>query len=227
MDVGLVYFANPPWPEMEAYPALYREGDELDKVLVFVGQGSPGDGLAGIGDDPGGTLRSATNTVEYADEALIGFTFNHPLERLVTLREGISGPGDSGGPALMCEMLMLDVNGRLACSGQQTVLGVSSHQASDDVPFEEGVYGVTERYARVSTHAPWIDATMETGHAGSCLAGSWVPETSSTADDAEAVGGGCSGGGEQGTPPLLWLLIGFVLLCGRREGASRRATCRP
>ena len=44
-DVGLVYFAAPPWPRLDAYPSLQRTPDELGKVIVFVGKGAPGDGL--------------------------------------------------------------------------------------------------------------------------------------------------------------------------------------
>jgi len=232
MDVGLVYFANPPWPELETYPTLYRNQGELDKVIVFVGKGAPGNGLTGsLGDEPGGSLRSATNTVEVMDEALLGFTFHNPLERMVTMREGISGPGDSGGPALMCEMLMLDVNGRLACTGAQSIVGVSSHQLSDDEPYREGVYGVTERYARVSTHAAWIDATMATGHAGTCEATGWQAPTEETrlaADGPASGGGGCNGG--PGPHTSLWgLLVGLLLMGRLREllARPRRPTCQP
>jgi hypothetical protein len=44
-------------------------------------------------------LRAATNRVEKADGPFLQFRFDAPEDPNVTDLEGISGPGDSGGPA--------------------------------------------------------------------------------------------------------------------------------
>ena len=60
--------------------------------------------------------------------------------------EGISGPGDSGGPAL------------IERDGKYLVAGVSSGNSGGDG--EHCRYGTTEYYARVSTSADWIRTTI-------------------------------------------------------------------
>src|SRR5690606_7852173 len=94
------------------------------------------DGL--VVDD--GKNRGATNTVSETTSYNLVFLFDGP--DTATRLEGISGPGDRGGPAF------LDIDGVLY------VIGVSSHQRRNG--FKEGHYGVNEYYARVSTHYSWI-----------------------------------------------------------------------
>ena len=171
-------------------------------------------------------MRHATNTINHVDDALIGFTFNAPKDDAVTMLEGISGDGDSGGPAFMCEELALDPGGLLSCTGQITLLGVSSFQFSEDEPYQQGVYGVFERYARISSHADWIETTMATGQAGMCEG--WAsddPTKESTALE------GCQG--SHGAPPWLLAGLGLLALGARRQraralgdGARRRAVDR-
>lgn len=59
--------------------------------------------------------------------------------------EGISGPGDSGGPAF------LEIDGVIFLAG------VSSWQDNRAQGGRQGVYGVLEYYARVSSYVGWID----------------------------------------------------------------------
>jgi len=78
----------------------------------------------------------------------ITFKFDAPPES--TDLEGISGPGDSGGPAL------------LEVDGKAYVIGVSS--ANDDAGAEGPCrYNSTEYYARVSPTVEWIRATIKQG----------------------------------------------------------------
>jgi secreted trypsin-like serine protease len=139
---------------------LYERSDEMGKVVVLVGAGVQGDGMTGPnGSDPDGGLRGATSTVSGVRADQIEWVFRSPADADVTALEGISGPGDSGGPAL------IDIGGGYC------VAGVSSFQRNvrnpDDpttaaLP-EEGHYGVVEVYARVSHYLPWIRATMAGG----------------------------------------------------------------
>ncbi len=143
LDLALVRLAQ---PVTGVEPAgVYERRNEEGQAVVFVGPGQYGDGLTGPqGDD--GKWRGATNTVASVMENWITFKFDRPPS--ATELEGISGPGDSGGPALV------------ELKGKTYVIGVSS--ANDD----EGAagpcrYDSTEYYARVSTGADWIRRTIQ------------------------------------------------------------------
>ncbi|MEP0846141.1 MAG: trypsin-like serine protease [Phycisphaerae bacterium] len=127
--------------------ALYEQDDEAGKPVVFVGPGEYGDGLSGpVGDD--GRWRGATNTVASVLDNWITFKFDSPPNG--SELEGISGPGDSGGPAL------------LEADGRTHVIGVSS--ANDDAGAAGPCrYESTEYYARVSAVAAWIRDTIRDG----------------------------------------------------------------
>lgn len=144
-DIALIALATPARGATSA--GLYAEDDEVGRTVVVVGRGDFGTGVTGpTGNDR--RLRGATNRVDGANEALIWWRFDAPGDSAVTEVEGISGPGDSGGPAL------LDLDGKIH------VVGVSSAQSTSATGGQEGVYGVTEYYARVSSHLAWIERTM-------------------------------------------------------------------
>ena len=129
---------------------LYRKGDEAGQIVTFFGRGMTGTGESGpTRQDP--HMRGATNKLERANENSVFFEFDDPEK--ATELEGISGPGDSGGPAL------LKVDGRWA------IAGISSANSGNG----KGLcrYGTTEIYARVSTAASWIDGTLKKAPASS------------------------------------------------------------
>lgn len=143
-DIALLELAAP--VDGIAPIPIYSGRDEGsgDKIVTFVGQGFSGDGVTGptVRD---GLRRAATNRIETVKENWLTFIFDAPPGG--TDLEGISGPGDSGGPALMT-------------IGKTTFLvGISSGQDSRATG-KEGVYGVTEYYVRVSSYAEWIRNTM-------------------------------------------------------------------
>lgn len=144
-DIALLHLAAPIRSE-EAVP-LYRAPDELDKLIWVAGYGDNGDGMTGATVSDRRT-RAATNRVDEVRPTWLIFAFDPPGSRRSTALEGISGPGDSGGPAY------IEVQGR------PHVAGVSSRQDIGPTNGKEGRYGVREMYTRVSTHAAWIDATM-------------------------------------------------------------------
>lgn len=127
---------------------LYRKTDELEKIVTFVGRGDFGTGLIGP-DAVDGKMRMATNQVEQVDEQWLVFKFDGPPE--CTELEGISGPGDSGGPAL----LMTDEGWAIA--------GISSGNVSNLPSGNLGLcrYGTMEYYARVSGYLDWIESVIE------------------------------------------------------------------
>lgn len=132
------------WPIENAERALlYSRLDEIGKKVTFVGNGDFGNGLTGLISDKA-ILRAATNMVTDTSTSQISFVFDQPDNALAL--EGISGPHDSGGPAFIEEQSKL------------YIAGVSSWQNNKG---KEGVYGVVEHYARVSTQRHWINHTIK------------------------------------------------------------------
>lgn len=142
-DIALIRLKEP--VSDTAPVGLYDGKDELGKTLIVAGYGAPGTGKAGVGKHDA-ILRAANVTVDEVDSQSLGWTFRSPKTRGVHALEGISGPGDSGGPAL------------LERNGQLFVVGVSSTQ--DRKGQQSGTYGVVEYYARVSALRPWIEKVM-------------------------------------------------------------------
>ena len=125
--------------------SLYRETDEVGKLVTIVGGGDTGTGLTGpVRND--GKIRGAHNHVDEVNKAWIIFAFNGSDTALDL--EGISGPGDSGGPAF------IEKDGRLY------VAGVSAIQSFAKQGLSEGRYGVLEYYTRVSSYLDWIDEAL-------------------------------------------------------------------
>ncbi|MCI0489843.1 MAG: serine hydrolase [Blastocatellia bacterium] len=123
--------------------SIYTATDEAGQVITFVGRGDTGTGLTGpkIQDRK---KRAATNKVERADQQWLYFTFDDPAT--ATDLEGISGPGDSGGPALIEK------------DGKTYTLGVSVWGRPGKNG--RGTYGAKEGYARVSSYHEWITAAL-------------------------------------------------------------------
>lgn len=144
-DLALIQLAR---PVLSVEPAkLYRRQDERDQELWFIGSGGTGTGLTGetIGyKENNGVLRKAQNKVVAVTQSDLRFVFESDEKGLEL--EGVSGNGDSGGPAYLKK------------EDGYYLLGVSSRVDSwfKDV----GEYGVKELYTRVSSHANWIDKVM-------------------------------------------------------------------
>jgi hypothetical protein len=147
-DIALIKLAE---PVPGARPAcLYPGRDEVGKTAVLVGTGGTGDGVSGP-KRLDGKIRGATIRIGSVEKSgmQLAWKFKSPAERGVTALEGISGPGDSGGPAF------LQYKGRLC------VAGVSSAQERNGL--KSGQYGVTEFYPRVSFFRPWLEKVMAEG----------------------------------------------------------------
>jgi secreted trypsin-like serine protease len=144
-DIALIHLEH---EVNEAAPAcVYTKADEEDKIVTVVGQGLPGTGASGAGKADG-ALRAATVRVGTANATALTWIFHKPTDPSVTPMEGISGPGDSGGPALV------EMNHQLC------IVGVSSTQAFD-ADVGQGHYGAKETYTRVSAFSSWIEKTMK------------------------------------------------------------------
>ncbi len=139
VDLALVELAGP--VAGVAPVALYRGGQEAGKTLVVAGFGDFGDPQKGVrrGD---GRLRAVTNVVDDAGPRRIFMRFDAPPGG--SEFEGVGGPGDSGGPAL------LEEDGRLLLAGV----------SSASMEGKPGAYGVTDVYVRVGAYAAWIEQTI-------------------------------------------------------------------
>lgn len=126
---------------------LHTQKDEIGKTVTFIGRGDFGNGLIGP-DSADGKMRIATNRVEKTDDQWLIFQFDAPPE--CTELEGISGPGDSGGPAL----IQIDEGWAIA--------GISSGNNDDSGQgLGMGHYGTSEYYTRVSFQIDWIKSVMQ------------------------------------------------------------------
>lgn len=121
--------------------SLYRKRDEQGQRLFIVGYGDYG--TAGTALTRGdGRRRAVTNVVNDAGPRRIFMAFDEPPPG--SEFEGVGGPGDSGGPALLEE------------DGVLFVAGVSSGSMNG----KPGQYGVTDVYTRVSSYIAWIEQAM-------------------------------------------------------------------
>ena len=141
-DVALVKLKLKVKGDTPAY--LYYTSDETGKMIALAGRGDIGTGLTGP-QRWDKITRGATNKIDSTDSRWIWFKFDAPDSPNVTELEGISGPGDSGGPAFIEK------------EGKFFLVGISSHQKSDG---PRGRYGVTEYYTRVSMYQKWIDSVI-------------------------------------------------------------------
>jgi len=130
------------WPLKNAKSAaLYRKDDELNKLITITGKGATGNGITGDAKSDG-VLRAATNTINSVDEKWLTFEFNQ--DNRATDLEGVSGSGDSGGPAFILQ------------NGSAYLAGVSCCQESE----KQGAYGAMEYYSRISVQFDWLQQQM-------------------------------------------------------------------
>ena len=144
-DIALIHLDR---PVSTIQPiSLATEKNEMGKQITLLGRGWSGTGLTGpIHDDK--KLRIATNKVDSVSNHWIKFRFDEPDHPNTTELEGISGPGDSGGPAL------IEINGK------KYLAGISSNQLNEQIGIREGHYGVIEYYTRVSSYLEWINGVI-------------------------------------------------------------------
>jgi hypothetical protein len=117
---------------------LYADDDELNQVVVIVGYGDFGTPSQKL-KRTDGKRRAVTNKIDDAGPRRIFMKFDQPPA--ATEHEGVGGPGDSGGPALI--RLHDDVY----------IVGVSSASMNG----RPGTYNVTDVYVRISSYRKWIE----------------------------------------------------------------------
>ena len=142
-DLAMIRLARA--PNAMAPMRLSRDTTEPGLRIVVVGMGLTGTGETGP-EIEDGKLRAATNVIDSIFSQYFTFTFSPPDDPTATDLEGIGGPGDSGGPAIVRR------------DGRDYVVGVSS--LNQRGPGGSVRYNSTEVYARVSTNAAWIDSVI-------------------------------------------------------------------
>ncbi len=151
-DIGLIKLASSSEFRLESSAELYAGTAEAGRQVLLVGDGYTGTGKTGPQKGER-ILRAAHNTVESAADGWVRFHFDAPPAG--DDLEGISGPGDSGGPAF------------LVIDGTYQIIGVSAYNAGGPAC----TYGTDEYYCRVSDELPWIQSVLS-GESGSNRGGS-------------------------------------------------------
>ena len=123
---------------------INKDRNEINKMIFLVGHGDKKqvDGTW-IKD---GKLRGYTNIIDEVNETHLIFDYDSP-ENNPTEREGTSGPGDSGGPALLKEGENYYVAG-VSSMGEPGIDGPAS-------------FGAIEHFVRVSNFQDWILETIK------------------------------------------------------------------
>ncbi|TQV89340.1 S1 family peptidase [Aliikangiella coralliicola] len=135
---------------------LYKQTDEIGKRILLLGWGDYATGEKGISvEEPvnDGKFRQAENLITSVDENVLHFDFEPPSSPNALRLEGVNGPGDSGGPALV------------STQSGRALVGVSSGGGYEDssplISGNPNRYGWKESYIRISKLYPWIKKTME------------------------------------------------------------------
>lgn len=127
---------------------LYSETVKINDLITIVGIGLSGSGDSGhyFTDT---IKRMATNKIEKVTKDWLFIRFDAPGSTNVTDLEGVCGPGNSGGPALIKQ------------DGQFYIVGVSSH--SENFGQLEGTYGIFDIYTNVTSPQTfqWIQGTID------------------------------------------------------------------
>lgn len=145
-DIAIGY--SPKGFGQEFYPALYKERDEITKVITFSGFGLTGNFNTGCEEQTSESIirRAGQNKIDttspfalFCNPSTGGGKL--PLEFMVA-------PGDSGGGMF--------IGNKLA--------GINSHLVNTDHKSERaptGIYGDESAFTRVSSYADWVESQIQ------------------------------------------------------------------
>lgn len=147
-DIALIRLTR---PVTDVAPvSIYKGHDEPRKILKIIGKGATGTGTTG--HDPAGPnrtqLRRAYNKVTSAHDRWLCYVFDEPPSAVPL--EGMSGNGDSGGPAL----IEIEKSWRLAGLASWKVVQGDIRTA------RPGHYGQTACYVRLGHYIEWIEGVI-------------------------------------------------------------------
>lgn len=124
--------------ELDFYPKLYEENNELGKVCSISGYGSSGTFETGLTFNDG-KRRAGSNIVDSIVKDLLICTPSKNVTDKITSLEFIIGSGDSGGG--------LFIDGKLAGINSCTISSKRSPKS---------VYGDESGHTRINKYIPWI-----------------------------------------------------------------------
>lgn len=174
-DIALLTLTLPVDPAIHTY-GIYKNTDEFGQVATLAGYGGGGQGSTGNNGSIG-PLRTGTNRLE-ADPyflasnfvtlgAFVSYDFDDGTQARNVFgdlgtggTEGISAPGDSGGPSFLL------VNGNLTIAGVHSFIGrlTDANGNTKDIAGPNGpinaTFGEFGGDARVSTYASWIETQL-------------------------------------------------------------------
>lgn len=155
-DVALLKLAQPVTDVAPA--AIYKGSDELvGQIVKIIGKGATGTGASGYDrNGPHRTeLRRAFNKITSAHGRWFCYVFDKPPSALPL--EGISGNGDSGGPAL----IQVEDQWRLAGLASWDARYERTRVAQGDfTAFRPGLYGQISCNVRLSHYVGWINSVI-------------------------------------------------------------------
>jgi hypothetical protein len=104
----------------------------MGKLVFIIGNAAIGNGKDGLLPKTDWKYRAATNRIDEVNDYFVKFVFDNPDSPSgnLTEMEGVSGSGDSGGPAFVLE------------GDKLYLIGVGSTQSTKNTNGIEGVYGV-------------------------------------------------------------------------------------
>jgi hypothetical protein len=147
-DIALVKLTQ---PVTDVAPVvIYKDSDEAGQVVKIVGKGATGTGATG--HDPRGPnrteLRRAFNKITSAHDRWICYVFDEPLSALPL--EGVTGNGDSGGPAL------------IQGDDQWLLAGMAAWKVvqGNVMTARPGLYGQINCNVRLSHYIDWIESVI-------------------------------------------------------------------
>ena len=148
-DIALLKLAQ---PVTDVAPvALYEGDDELSQIAKIMGKGATGTGATGYDgahDSHRTELRRAFNKITTAHDRWFCYVFDNAPSALPL--EGMTGNGDSGGPALIQvkdQWLLAGLPSWTAASGDARTLRL-------------GLYGQSSCNVRISHYIDWIESNM-------------------------------------------------------------------
>lgn len=141
-DIAVIETVDP-WDDGDLVSICHANASIGDRIAI-IGSGEFGDGLRGAADQDD-VMRAAENTIDEAFPGVLSFRFDEPGAGNADYLEGVSGAGDSGGPAFALR------------NGRYCLAGVSSGQDTGDDGSLAGKYGAREYYVDAVAHRPWID----------------------------------------------------------------------
>lgn len=136
-------------PVTDVSPVVINKGgDELGQVVRIIGKGATGTGATGYDAHASHRteLRRAFNRITSADGRWMCMVFDNAPSGLAL--EGITGNGDSGGPAL------IQVQDQWLLAGLTSWSVVQGHAATA----RSGLYGQTSCSVRISHYVDWIES---------------------------------------------------------------------